>query len=369
VRTSLVTSLLSVLVIALSSLEAQTVSKYAGDDTTLDERWKWASQRASALDDAKECWIGYRIQRLMDDDAFILSGNIFSGTLERRNSLYTLISGQKSEEANSTRELRSRGESKIFKRMKDVALLFFVSRNSSGSPVTKKLDECTMELSFNLKGKPLFWLGTFGDDESIRRLKKVFAEATTVELKKELVEAIGIHQHSNDVFPFLSNLLTGKESDDVRAKAAFWMGEQDHPEGLKVLVDGAEKDRSLKVREETVFAISRLDSDESTDALISLARKADNPKVRGKAAFWLGQKASQKVVATLENIIADDEETEVQRQALFALSQIKDTEGVERLIRIARSHPNPRIRKQAIQILGQSDNSKALEALIEIVRK
>lgn len=253
--------------------------------------------------------------------------------------------------------------------MKDVALLFFVSRNSSSTHVIQKINECTMELTFNLKDKPLFWLGTYGDDESIRRLKEVFGEATTVDLKKDLVEAIGIHQHSRDAFPFLSNLLTGQESDDVRAKAAFWMGEQDNPEGLKVLIEVAEKDRSLKVREEAVFAISRLDSDEATDALISLARKADNPKVRGKAAFWLGQKASRKVVATLENIIADDEETGVQKQALFALSQIKDTEGVERLINVATSHPNPRIRKQAIQILGQSDDPKALEALIEIVRK
>jgi HEAT repeat protein len=304
----------------------------------------------------------------MDENSQILSGNISSGTLERRNNLYFLISGEKYVEANDARVSRVGHEPRIFKRMKDIALLFLFSKNPSGGPVVQKICLCSMELGINLKNKPLLWLGSSGDEESVTRLKEVFPEANTSNLKRDLVEAIALHQRSKDVSPFLSGLLTGKESDDVRAKAAFWLGEQSNPEGMKLLMDAAEKDQSLKVREETVFAISRIESNESLDNLISLARSADNPKVRGKAAFWLGQKASQKAVATLETIIADDEDTEVQRQALFALSQNTDKEGVDRLINVAKNHPNRRIRKQAIQILSQSEDPRALETLIAIVR-
>jgi HEAT repeat protein len=357
------------LAIAFSALDAQTISRYAGKETTLEGRWKWAIQQSSQVRDGKDCWIGYRIKRLMDEDSYISSGKSYRGRPERGYSLYALISGDTSERSGSARELRSRGESKIYKRMKDVAFFFHVARKSPGGSGVQKIDECTMELSFDFKNEPLFWLDSAGDDESVRRLEKLFGEATTSILKRQLVEAIGIHQNSDEVFLFLNRLLNGREAGDVRAKAAFWMGELDNPEGLKPLMAIAEKDSSLKVREAAVFAISRFDVDESTDDLISLARTADDPKVRGKAAFWLGQKASRKALATLENIVDDDEETAVQRQALFALSQFKDKEGVERLIDIAKNHRNPRIRKQAIQILGQSDDPRALEALIEIARK
>jgi hypothetical protein len=368
VRMNLVTSLSCCLIVAFSSLRAQSVFQYSGNDSTLDARWKWATGQASHAGGAEEFWIGYSITRLMDENSQILSGNISSGTLERRNSLYFLISGVKFLQANDARISRFDHEPRIFKRIKDIALMFLLSKSPSDDPLVQKICMCSMELGVNLKNRPLFWLGSSGDEESVTRLKEVFLEAYSASLKRDLVETIALHQRSTNVFSFLSGLLAGKESEDVRAKAAFWLGEQNNPEGMKLLMDIAEKDRSLKVREEAVFAISRIESNESTDNLISLARSADNPKVRGKAAFWLGQKASQKVVKTLETIIADDEDTEVQRQALFALSQNTDKEGVDRLINVAKNHPNRRIRKQAIQILSQSDDPKALETLIEIVR-
>jgi thioredoxin-like negative regulator of GroEL len=361
--------LASCFMIALSSLDAQTVSQYAGSDTTLEGRWKWAIIQLMPSNDGGEYWIGYSIKRLMDDDSYIVSGNLSYGTTERRGGLYALLRGQQSVATSESTSVRSERQPGIFKRLKDVALLFLISQPSTGEPFIQDVKLFTMDLSFNLKNRPLLWLGGSGEEESIHLLKDLFAKVTSVKEKKDLVEAIGLHQHASEAFSLLSDILSSKESDDVRARAALWMGELGNPEGMTTLKNIAEKDQSVKVREEAVFAINRLDTDESTDVLISLARKADDPKVRGKAAFWLGQKVSEKAVTTLEDIIADDEETEVQRQALFALSEIKNGEAVERLIRIAKNHPNPRIRKQAIQILSQSNDPKALETLIEIVRK
>lgn len=308
----------------------------------------------------------------MDADSYILSGNIFSGTVVSSRSLCSVLSGVKSDTAEGPQRLdwtTSATAPQIFKRMKDVALLFLVSTSTSGEPAIEKIDLCDMELSINFHDKPLFWLGQVNDDQSVDRLKEVYAAASTATMKKILIEAVGIHQRSVDAYPFLTSLLNSSEPDDIRAKATFWIGEQNNPEELKLLMEVAQKDHSLKVREEAVFAISRLCTDESTDALIALARKADDTRVRAKATFWLGQQASKKTVATLEEIVADDEETDVQRQALFGLSRSKDRHSIEWLIRIATTHPNPRIRKQAIQLLGHSDDPEALDALIAIVRK
>ena len=352
-----------------SFLVSQPVMKYAGSDQSLEGRWTWALGQESPAGRDRSFWIGYSIKRLMGADSYILSGRVSSKTMAARRSLYALVSGD-----SSQRDVRSRLErwsddhSEIFKRMKDIALLFRVERNSSGLPEVHTLDECTMDLGFDLGNTPLLWLGTASDDESVGRLEKLFTTASSDNLKKDIVRAAGIHQSSSLVFQFLTDVLRNGESDEVRAQAAFWIGEQDNPESLKILLNTAEQDKSLNISEQAVYAISRLDTDASTDALISLARSADSPKIRGKATFWLGQKASQKALATLSDIIANDEETEVQRQALFALSQMHGPEGVERLIKIARTHPNPRIRKQAIQLLGNSDDPKALDALIAIVR-
>ncbi|HEY6953057.1 MAG TPA: HEAT repeat domain-containing protein [Bacteroidota bacterium] len=349
-------------------LRAQNVVGYVGRDSSLTGRWSWALAEAHRSPGKGEFWVGYSIKRLMDEDAYILSGSVFSGSVQQdRPNLYDVIEG-KSSKAIVTTAWRSHERPGIFKRLKDVAVLFLFSDGSSGIPSVDRIDLCTMELSVDLQKKPLYWLGFADDVESVRHLIGVFSQPVSIDVKKRLVETIAIHQHSDDVYPFLVSVLEGSEQDGVRARAAFWIGEQKNPESLRLLMETAQQDRSRKVREESVFAISQTDGDSSVDALITLARSANDAKVRSKAAFWLGQKTSTKAVATLEDIIAGDEDTDVQRQALYGLSQIKDNEAVNRLIRVAKSHPNPRIRKLAIQILGQTDDPKALEALIDIAR-
>ncbi len=305
----------------------------------------------------------------MEDDSYILSGNVVSGTNGTRTSLYEILGLSKPPGA-STRDESGRNEgTNVFKRMKDVALLFLCSGDRAGAPNVVGVRMCTMELSVDLKKSPVFWLGTADDDQSVHLLQDVYKNISEHGVKKRVVEAVGIHQRSEEAYPFLRGVLNSREPDDVRAQAAFWVSQQHNPGALSLLMDIAQHDPSPKVREQAVFAVSQTGGDASIDALITLVRKSDNTKVRAKAAFWLGQKASQKAVSTLEEVIAGDDGTEVQRQALYGLAQSKSREGIERIIRIAETHPNPGIRRQAIQILGQSDDPKALDALIDIARK
>ena len=368
-RTIHSTLLAIIIVTALVRLPAQEVHPYTGAEASLENRWKWALDESSRVGAGKDFWVGYSIQRLMDEDSYVLSGNVFSGSVSSRVSLYDVLKLAKPEGIKTNARSESNAGTSIFKRMKDVAMLLLCSKGSAGQTVVQKVDICTMELSTNLKKTPVFWVGQSDDEQSVRLLAELYKTASLPEARKRFVEAIGIHQQSKQVYPFLSDLLKSDDPDEVRSNAAFWLSEQHNPEGLQLLMNVAQSDRSLKVREQAVFAISQIGDNASTDALITLVRKSDDTKLRAKAAFWLGQIASRKAIATLEDIVASDDQTDVQRQALYALSQQKDTEGVDRLIRIANTHPNPRIRKQAIQILGQSEDPRALGALIEIVRK
>ncbi len=355
-------------IVAAGQLSAQEVHRYPGTDTVLANRWGWAVAEARRTG-AGEFWVGYSVRRLMDEDSYIVSDHVTHGTAGENASLYDLLQIPKPPGLGRTNGYRSKEGADIFKRMKDIALLFRYSSAASGDPSVQEERICDMELLIDLRKIPVFWIGMADDDQSVERLAALFKTVSSNSIKKHLVEAVGIHQRSDKVYPFLSALLKSKEPDDVRANGAFWVSQQRNPAALPLLMDVAQQDPSVNVREQAVFAVSQIDGDASTDALITLVRKADNTTVRARAAFWLGQKASQKAVATLEDVVAGDDESDVQRQALFALSQMKDKEGVDRLIRIAETHPNPRIRKQAIQILGQSDDPKALEALIEIAKK
>jgi hypothetical protein len=358
-------SLLSALLIIACGLNAQDVVRCPDQNLPLVERWRWASRDGARLVGGKEFWIGYCIKRLMNENSYLNSGDLYSGSVDARRSIYDIISG---DTTRHTAENGTWGRGSIVKVLKEVAILFRISGSLGDDGSLKKLNVSNMELHVDLRSKPLLWLGRADDDESVGLLKDLFDRQSSTELKKDLLTAVGIHQSSKEAFPFLVSVLKSEQADNIRSQAAFWLGQQNRSESLQVLMVVAQDDRSSKVKEQAVFAISQLSSDESTEALISLARNAKDTKVRAKAVFWLGQKASLKAVATLESIIADDEQTDVQRQALYALAQIHTSDGVDRLIKIARTHPNPRIRKQAIQCLGQSEDPRALDALIAIVR-
>jgi hypothetical protein len=52
----------------------------------------------------------------------------------------------------------------------------------------------------------------------------LFAEAPTVDVKEDLVAAVGLHGSSAAVVPILARWMTSAEPPSVRAQAAKWLG-------------------------------------------------------------------------------------------------------------------------------------------------
>ncbi|MGB2868218.1 MAG: HEAT repeat domain-containing protein [Bacteroidota bacterium] len=362
-----------------SALTAQTVVEYGGVTANLESRWQWAQDEAQRSSREAGFWIGYSIQRLMNEDSYIVSGSVVSGSVSGRQNLYDLLAhghndsvsrpvyGSHNFQDGVTYASRW-GKRNPFKVMKDLAILVRFGQGRNQSRPVEEVRLRNMELEVDLKGRTLFWLGTSEDDQSVVLLQRLFADVGTGDLKESAVNAIGVHLNSKLVSPFLLNVLRSGEISHVRAQAAFWLAEGNSDEALPALADVARNDQSGEVRERSLFAISLLESSAELDTLISLARTARNTEVRRKATFWLGQKASARAVETLEDMLSNDDDVEVQKQALYGLSRIPDGWGVQKLIEVAKTHPNRRIRKQAIICLGQSDDEKALQALIEIVK-
>ncbi|HET6567537.1 MAG TPA: HEAT repeat domain-containing protein [Rhodothermales bacterium] len=345
--------------VAPTVLRAQTVTHAPNASEPLEQRWDWAVRQAGDAACSDGCWIGYSIMRLMHEDSYIGSWS----DRDDRPTLEELVYGRHTEHLTDN---GPRGAAQPAKVEKEVAFLFRVEPR--GGEV-RDIRISNMSLSADLDGLPVLWLGKAGMPESIAFVRERYGKAGSTELKKDLVTAAGIHEGEASASSFLRQVLAGKDDDEVRSQAAFWLAEQDGPEAAAVLEQTAKQDRSEEVREQAVFGLSRIDTEGATERLIGLAKGgADDSGTREKAIFWLGQKASQKAAETLGDIAQNDPNTEIQKKAVFAISQLPHDEGVPKLITIARTHRNAKVRQEAIFWLGQSGDARAVDVLVDIAR-
>ncbi len=357
----------------IQMVKGQEVTKIQSNQP-LNERWDIATSLAKQKDYSKGYWIGYCISKMMEKNSFIGSYDT-----RKRNAptLFETIYGMKNEsepgpditgDCCSMSGFISIGNRDHTKIQKKIALL--VQMDANGSQV-EEVKTSNMSLHVDLKNKPVIWMESATDNESVSLLKSLFNKTNDVETEKEFVSAIAFHQSSTKVISFLTSIVSGDYDNDVREDAVFWIGQQETDSVLPFLTKVARTDHTEDVREKAIFSISQIESEAAVDSLISLSRKGHDNDMRSKAMFWLAQKASDKAVKALKGVIEDDDEdSDVQKQALFALTQSDDkNEGVNELIEIAKSHHNPKIRKEAIFWLGQSDDPKAIDALVEIVKR
>ena len=366
-----------ILAVALGGHELpREVVRHAGPGESLSARVEWAQREARARGYKAGFWTAYSVERLTEENSHI--GSFDFGSRSSELTLGEIIAGKRLDKpASAPRSVQTtardvledleRTPKPAKKVRRDVALLFRFGDTGRARPERVALSD--MDLAFDLKGRPLVWLGEATDEESLGFVRKLFAAAGDEEIKEDLIAAAGIHDAPALVIPFLETVLKSRESDEVRKDAAFWIGQQGGPSALKILGGTARTDPSIEVRKGAVFGLSQVELEAAVDSLIELARTAGHADVRREAVFWLGQRASKKAESALVGFVDKDADPKVQEQALFALSELPDNQGVEPLIKIAKTHPNPHIRKKAIFWLGEcEDDPRALEALIAIVK-
>ena len=335
---------------------------------TLSGRMDWALKESAQRGYKNGFWTAYSIRRLMGQDSSI---GTFSSRSRMESTLQEIISGKESIRSRAQQvldDLEKAGcpEKEVWK---DVAIL--VRYENSASAVPERVRLSSFNLSFDLEGRPLIWLGEVDDEESLAWLKTAYQKIKTEEGKEGVLAAVGIHESPAAVIPILASVLKSQETAELRKNAAFWMGQQNDRKAYEILLETAKTDRSSKVREGAVIAISQVELEESVDGLIDLARHGPDQGVRKQAVFWLGQKASRKAAGALEDFAFDSRETKIQEQAVFALSQLPDRAGLDALIKVAKTHPNAGLRKKAAFWLSECHDPRdprALNALIEIIK-
>jgi HEAT repeat protein len=167
----------------------------------------------------------------------------------------------------------------------------------------------------------------------------------------------------------LAGFTRADQPEQVRKKAAFWLGNARGQSGYAVLARLIKDDPSDDVRAHVAFALGQSEVPEAVDAMIDAARHDVSSHVRGQALFWLAQKAGRKAASAITGAIENDPETRVKEQAVFALSQLPKDEGVPMLIQVARNNRNREVRKKAMFWLGQSNDPRALEFIADVLQR
>ena len=346
------------------------------ESATLDAKSDWALKASAKYGTGRGFWVGYSIERLMGENSHI--GSFTDGGSGRDLTVEELLAGKKSmlapvgaredvrvaaKAALDDIERQGKPEKKV---LKELGLFF--KYEAGKPPVLTEAHMSNLDLAFDFEGAPLFWLGKTPEEQSLALIRALDGPDRGDKVREGLIAAAGCHGSPRLVVPFLEGILNGKASDELRKDAAFWIGQQNDPAGLRLLVKAARGDKSEEVREGAVFSISQVELPEAADELIALARSAEARDVRKKAVFWLGEIASEKAGKALEEFARKDGDIEIQEQAVFALSQLPDNQGVDALIKLAKTHPDPRVRKKAVFWLGECDDPRALETLIAIIK-
>ena len=218
-----------------------SVTKYPDQSATLIDRWEWAKQNVPK----KEVWIAYSIQQSMPENEIIGS---FYGGHERFPTIYEILTGNKRTFRPNMRNIgdgqffgkaqltSTQGRGEIVSR--EIAILFGFSGNRMD-----RVEVSMIDLQFNFRKRDLLWLGAATQEQSINFLQNFYKKQTDTKMTEDLLDAIGIHRSPALVVPFLKEILNSHANDDLRAKAAFWLGNQNDPAALKVLVEviGSEK--------------------------------------------------------------------------------------------------------------------------------
>jgi hypothetical protein len=242
-----------------------------------------------------------------------------------------------------------------------VALLILVRIDNAQ---VDQLRMASPDCRFDAGGLPFHWLTNVAPAESVAWLKTQITEKNPDRALSAIAEHAG-----DGAERALEELTASTQTEHVRSKAAFWLGNSRGAQGVAVLKRMLANDVSPNVREQVVFALSLSKEPEALAIMIDAAKNDRTPRVRSKALFRLAQKAANKAAEdVIRNATVNDPDRSVKEQAVFALKQLPAGQGIPLLIDVAKNNPDPAIRKKAVFWLGESNDPRALDYFANVLR-
>jgi hypothetical protein len=187
-----------------------------------------------------------------------------------------------------------------------------------------------------LRGRAVFWIGTYDDPAASRALRQLAAE-------------------------------DGLE-EEVRGSAIIALGRDDMTDDDVDWLRGLYPRLSQQLRDNVFLAVSRSDGSRASRWLAGVATDANETEhTREQAMFWLGQ--GRGPTADLVRLYDKLDEPSLRTHYTFVLSQRRDSEALDKLIDIAQHDRDKSVRHQALFWLGQSKDPRALAFIRDLVTR
>jgi HEAT repeat protein/beta-lactamase regulating signal transducer with metallopeptidase domain len=340
-----------------------TVLRHPDASQPLAQRWDWARTQARQLN-RRMYWVGYTIKRpsWLEHSVYVDRGLEVTGqNITMSGRMFGDFQGFMFRGVRMARLTGSTDSD-------DIAILFGFKTDPGGKVVLSNVHVASFYLPMDFRGRTLLWLGDATDAQSVPIVEALFTPTPQLELREDVVAAIGIHGSSDLVVPILLRWLTGREPTDVRQQAAEWLGFHPTPAAVVALSAAARNDQAGDVRRGAAEALGDNMLPAATESTIAVARTASDPDTRREAVEGLGQKDSDRALSTLVSIAQSDRDEDVQRAAVEALGEMSNGRGLNAVRDIARSHPRPDVRRQAVETLGENlEPAEAITLLKDIV--
>ena len=304
---------------------------------------------ALAGESAGSAWLGYSVPIVAGDHEMCCSVNDLPGVCP--------LGGHAGSSITRHREIRTaRGSA-------DSLSVFVRLRSGAVSEVRFYDGSCSVDAA----GATYYPLDDVDPAESVAFLAPLI-ERWSGDLGEEALAALALHA-DDAAGRALEGFTASSRPEELRERAAFWLGVSRGAEGLELLARMLRDDPSPSVREQVVFAVYVGEDPAAAGILIDAAREDESPGVRAAALFWLGQTAGDRVAGELREAATRDPDAEVREAAVFGLSQLPADEAVPALIDAARTSRHDEVRRMATFWLGQSGDPRALEFFEELLAR
>jgi HEAT repeat protein len=208
----------------------------------------------------------------------------------------------------------------------------------------------------DVQRKAIQYLGVNGTQENRQALADIYAAATDVDIKRQILKAFMV---SGDRARVLSAATTEKVPE-LRQEAVRQLGVMGAREELWQLY---QKEPVVDVKKQILQGLF-VGGDAAH--LIEVANSEQNQDLRYTAVRQLGTMGRAKTGDALVAIYAREKEPTVKRQVIRSLF-IQD--NAESLVALARKESDPEMKKEIVHQLSLMKSKVALDYLLEILNK
>jgi HEAT repeat protein len=247
--------------------------------------------------------------------------------------------------------------------------IFLLFDKSGGNDRLTRVHVGAFRFPVYFAGAPAIWIDSATDAESVEKLQGLFARERSLEMKKDLISAVGVHRDASVVLQPLMRWIESSQPESIRREAVEAIGEISDVRAVAALARVARNDRNSSVAKEAVEAFGGMRVDAATDTLISFVTSLESYDLRRVAVESLGDSEDPRALAFLTKVALQHSDMGLRKEAVEALGSMHDEKAFEAISTIARRAPDVEVRRTAVEELGNSEpTDRAVDLLGQIIR-